>query len=197
MKSLIVISLCFLSFHLMGQEEIDPIDEGSNIEVESYTPDTVAQKGSKLFSGRPGKAMLYSLVLPGAGQGFVNKKLWKVPIVYGALGGMAFVMIDSRKEYRRFQDALIAEVDGEEHEFSGILDSPAAIKPFRDRALKTYENNIIYFSLIWVLQSVEAFVDAHLIGFDVTEDLSIRTKPALIPFGNQNLAMGIGITLSF
>ena len=196
MKVFLLILFFFTSTFLLAQEEVgDPLPNG-DIEVENYA-DTAVVETSKLFSGKPGKAMLYSLVLPGAGQGIINKKLWKVPFVYGALGGMAFVMIDSRKEFRRFQDALIAQVDGEEHEFTGFLDSAEAIKPYRDRAQKTYENNVIYFSLLWVLQSVEAFVDAHLIGFEVSEDLSFRPKPAIIPVGNQGIAMGIGIAISF
>jgi len=196
MKVFFLILFFGLSTMLLAQEEIESPIPNSENEVENYQDTTVAET-SKLFSGRPGKAMLYSLVLPGAGQAFVNKKLWKVPFVYGALGGMAYVVIDSGKQFRRFQDALIAQVDGEEHEFTGFLDSPAAIKPYRDRAQKSYENNIIYFSLLWVLQSVEAFVDAHLIGFEVSDDLSFRSKPAIIPVGNQGLAMGIGITISF
>lgn len=198
MKYLFLSLFFIFALNISVQAQEDVIDEGSAEVIDLSSDSTIiAEKKSKLFSGRPGKAFLHSLVIPGAGQGVINKKWWKVPLVYAAVGGMGVAMFDNKKTYKRFQDALIAEVNGEEHEFSGRLDSPEAIKPFRDRALRQYENSVIFFAVVWILQAGEAFVDAHLIDFDISDDLSLRVKPVFVPSANQLAGPGLGISLSF
>ena len=67
----------------------------------------------------PTKAGLYSAVLPGLGQ-YYNKKYWKIPIVWGAVGTGVGIALWNDKQYKRYRNAFVAELNGLPHEFSGI-----------------------------------------------------------------------------
>jgi len=144
------------------------------------TPKKV-KKGS-IFSGRPGKSMLMSLVVPGAGQ-IYNKSYLRVPFVWGAVGGVGWVMIFNTKEYNCLRDSYIHRIDGTPYIpancSSGLRDniplySDEATRIYRDRANTNRQIWIVGFTLVWLLNGVDAFVDAHLKDFDIDEDLSIE-----------------------
>ncbi len=142
----------------------------------------------------PNRAAAMSLLLPGSGQ-IYNKKLWKLPIVYGALGGLGFYAIESTKDYRTFRDAYLAVVDNEVDTVSPFATlSESGHLTLRDRFNKQRQQAYIFFTLAWILNSVDAFVDAHLNSFDVSEDISMQINPASIRVGDAN---GLGLGLHF
>ena len=147
---------------------------------------------NRLFSGRPGKAALYSLILPGAGQ-IYNKKYWKAPIVWGALGGMGYWMyfnIDQYNDYgSRYEQAL---KDGADPEGQYTTEQ---LRLLRNQANKNRQLSIFLFALTWVANSVEAFTDAHMMEFDVNEDLSIVITPAY--YDAYAGTTGIGVAIRF
>ncbi len=67
----------------------------------------------------PHKASVYSAIIPGAGQVY-NKKYWKVPIVYIALGSAAYFTFDNRKKYNQYRDAFQLRQENEIDEYNGI-----------------------------------------------------------------------------
>lgn len=144
----------------------------------------------------PKKAAYLSLAFPGLGQAY-NKRYWKLPIVYAAYGGLIYGITFNTSEYRRYRDAYAAELAGEEHEFSNIPSADAAtLKRFRDGNRKNMELTYIGLVILHLLQATEAFVDAHLISFDVSDDLSLDLNPS---FEYQNVytgpTLGLGISL--
>ncbi len=144
----------------------------------------------------PNRAAALSLLLPGSGQVY-NKKYWKLPLVYGALGGLGFLIVDSTKDYRTFRDAYLAVVDDDiltENPFPTLSES--SLLTIRDRFNKRRQQGIIFFSLAWILNSVDAFVDAHLASFDVSEDISMHVNPEGIRVGGTN-AFGVGIHFTY
>lgn len=167
-----VLALFFvcLSIHdVMSQEATD-----------STVVDTFKMKEKKgsIFSGRPGKSMLMSLVIPGAGQ-IYNKSYLRVPFVWGAVGGMGGVMYYNIRQYNCLSDAYKASVDNEPYVFpdhcdayDGITD-PGRLKALRDDANNARQLSIVGFSLVWLANGIDAFVNAHLKEFDMNEDLSI------------------------
>lgn len=130
----------------------------------------------------PKKAATLSLVLPGAGQ-LYNKRWWKVPLVYGAMGGMVYSIDYNTRNYRRFRDAYILALKGLPHEFSQFNLETTAIKRYRDQFDKRRQLSWIGLVAVHLLQAAEAFVDAHLMQFDVSDDLSLHWQlgPALVP----------------
>lgn len=133
---------------------------------------------SVLFSGKPGRALSYSLLLPGAGQ-IYNKKYWKLPIVYAGLGTMVYFIQFNNQEFKRYDNALRERVDNPsdpQDEFVGIL-SVTGIDSYR----KFYDRNLqlsyIGLGIVYLLTGIDAYVDAHLNEFDISKDLSLQLTP--------------------
>jgi hypothetical protein len=147
----------------------------------------------------PKKAAYWSLAFPGAGQ-IYNRSWWKVPIVYGAIGGMVYLIDFNTRQYNRLRTALDLKRQDLPHEFSGTnIDSESALLALRDDFDKDRQLSYIFTVVIYGLQAMEAFVDAHLQNFDVDEDLSFRLKPSfeLDPsVGQPTLGFGIVVPLN-
>ncbi len=130
----------------------------------------------------PKKAALLSTFLPGAGQAY-NKKYWKMPIVYGGLGASLYFIIDNNKNYRRFRQEYISRVNPK----PGDPAPDPALSAYRDQDLITIQDtyrrwrdmSYIAFGLVYVLQIVDASVDAHFYDWEtkINEDLSLRIAP--------------------
>lgn len=143
----------------------------------------------------PKKAAIMSLAIPGGGQ-FYNKRWWKVPLVYGAIIGMGFTIDYNQSNYRRLRDALELKRDGEPHEFTGTtIDSERSLRSLRDQFDKNTQMAYVGMFLVYTLQAMEAYVDAHLKTFDVSDNLSFRLKPKMEPSSFGGAVMGVGISV--
>lgn len=148
----------------------------------------------------PRKAVLLATLLPGAGQAY-NKKWWKLPLVYGALGGMAWWTYDNASTYSEYSinyKALADEnpntqVTDPRYEFVPI----ETLRTSRDRFRKYTEQSYLTLGLLYLLSITDAYVDAQLHGFDVSDDLSLRLVPATSATPGDGIALGIGLRLSF
>lgn len=126
----------------------------------------------------PKKTLTYSLILPGMGQAY-NRRWWKLPFVYGAVGGLVYAIDFNQSRYRRLRDALEAELLGEVHEFTdtpiGNANSLRSNRDTYDRYTQlSYMGSILLYGVI----AIEAFTDAHLQNFDISDDLSMEIKPS-------------------
>ena len=140
--------------------------------------DTLSKKKEKRAKFKrdivPKKALIYSLVLPGLGQAY-NRRWWKLPLVYGALGGVIYSIDFNTKQYNRLNTALNLKRQDMEHEFTGTtIDSETSLKNIRDDFDKNRQLSYIGLVVVYALQSIEAFVDAHLQNFDMDDDLSFK-----------------------
>lgn len=159
----------------------------SNDTLRQSSKDTVAKK---IYS--PRVAAIRSAILPGLGQAY-NRKYWKMPIVYGALGATAYVFNFNLKEYKSVGYAYRVLIQRDTANFKNVDED---LKPFVDanasNSLRNYRNqkrrdidySVLVFILFWGLNVVDATVDAHLKGFDVSDDLSLRIKPGYNSFSN-------------
>lgn len=144
---------------------------------------------------RPGrKAALYSLAFPGLGQAY-NRKYWKLPIVYGAIGTTLYFTVSNSQKLKEYNTALSAELRGETHQFSGIL-SESQITRSRNFYRKNTELSALLTALFYGLNIVDAVVDAHLFKFDISDDLSFQWQPDLLT-GNNSVIPGIHLSLQF
>lgn len=167
--------------------KIDSTKEGVKKEVRVYSPKSAA---------------IRSAVLPGLGQ-IYNKKYWKVPIVYGALGvtaGVFFYNLTNYKDTRFAYQALYkaskpgatAADSVDYYKIKPPLQkySLNTLKSYRDGFRRDIDYSALVFILLWGLNVVDAAVDAHLKAFDVSPDLSLRIKP-----GHSQMAGTNGISL--
>ena len=143
----------------------------------------------------PQRATLYSAVLPGAGQ-IYNRKYWKAPIVWGGLGACLYFVQRNGKEYRRYKDAYLAVTDGDPtttDEFDGRI-SAAQLLDVTDTYRKWRDMSYIATGLVYILNIVDASVDANFVRFDVGRDLSLGVGPSLELTAQQ--APGLRLSLA-
>ena len=146
---------------------------------------------------RPAKAAFYSAVLPGLGQAY-NKKFWKIPIVYGAIGTGLYFYLDNNKLYKQYRNAYKRRLAGfTDDEFYGPGDTPFLSDEALIRAQRTLKRNKELSMLVtvglYVLNIIEANVDAHLLQYNLDENLAL--KP-FIDFNNPNYTTQIGLSLN-
>lgn len=145
----------------------------------------------------PTRAGLYSAVLPGLGQ-YYNRKYWKIPLVWGAVGTGVGIAVWNQKQYTRYRNAFVSELNGQTHEFSDINGiTKEVLGRAQDRAKRQRDYAIAIAGLIYVLGIVDAVVDAHL--YDQRTDPDLAIKPTIID--NQwNISppkAGISISYNF
>jgi len=148
------------------------------------------------------RATLYSAILPGAGQVY-NKKYWKVPLVYSSLAIPVYFYFSNKTIYQEAQYALVVTIN------RSPPDSLDKVQPYlrpfvkagdvnglitgRDEARKNQDYSALFFILFYALNIVDATVDAHLKGFNVSSNLSFEVKPAILP----GEPLSPGMTIAF
>ena len=146
---------------------------------------------------RPAKAAFYSAVLPGLGQAY-NKKYWKIPIVYAAIGTGLYFYLDNNKLYKQYRNAYKRRLAGfTDDEFYGPGDTPFLSDEALIRAQRTLKRNKELSMLVtvglYVLNIIEANVDAHLLQYNLDENLALTP---FIDFNNPNYTTQIGLSLT-
>lgn len=139
------------------------------------------QKNNK-FRPVPRTATLLAL-LPGGGQ-IYNRSYWKIPIVYGGFVGLGYWVLDSRQKYQCYRKAYLAAVDTTYSvlPICGIdtsITEVSQLKSLRDNNQQMFEWSVIAFTAFYGLTILEAFVNAHLKSFDVSDDLTMTVRTGL------------------
>ena len=142
----------------------------------SLTGFTQSIKDNKIKSAK--KASILSIILPGSGQ-IYNKKYWKVPIIYSSLATSIYFICENQKKLTNYENAYVDRVNGRTDDYIDVYNNTQLIS-----IIDYYERNrdisMMITAAIYLLNIVDASVDAHLFDFDVSEDLSIETKPEII-----------------
>ncbi|MEO6220047.1 MAG: DUF5683 domain-containing protein [Ginsengibacter sp.] len=146
----------------------------------------------------PKVATFRSAVLPGWGQAY-NKRYWKIPIIYGALGITAGVFVYNLKTYKLLRKAIVLRSDtipGNDNQVDDqfLSLSTESIRTYRNAFRQNVDYSVLFFLVFWGLNVVDATVDAHLKAFDVTPDISMKVRPGI---NYMNTGAGISIVFSF
>lgn len=162
----------------------------------SQEKDTVIAKPIMEKEHSPKKATILSAVLPGAGQVY-NKKWWKVPIVYGAIGTLAYMGAQNNTAYVARFSELIYRTNHNgtpgNSEFAEYTD--AQLNEEINYHRKWRDNFFVFTGLAYVLNIVDANVDAHFYNFDVSDDLSMSVEPYNTWTPNNSFANGVTLRL--
>ncbi|MGB0427705.1 MAG: DUF5683 domain-containing protein [Flavobacteriales bacterium] len=143
----------------------------------------------------PNKALLLSMALPGAGQ-IYNQKYWKLPILYGGFALSAYLISENNKTYKVYKNALDIRLSGGEDEFIAIY-TEDNLRQLQQAYRNDRDLNILIAVGIYALQSIDAYVDAHLFNFDVSDDISFYIKPQVHHQFDGEMAMQIGFSLDY
>jgi Family of unknown function (DUF5683) len=158
------------------------------------TPDTVLiESYAKRFN--PAKASLYAAVLPGLGQ-IYNKKYWKLPLVYGGFAGIGYGLNFYQNLYQDYKNQLFYILENNvDMSQEGFTEDQ--LRPAIDRARRQRDFMIIVMGGMYILQIIDAHVDAHLKEFDLNPNLQVKVRPSVsndMLLGRQT---GFSITLRF
>ena len=137
----------------------------------------------------PKKAALYSAILPGAGQVY-TKKYWKVPVIYGGLITSAYYINESNDLYQLYKSTYLNRLDGDFNDNLNYSDSD--LRTLTEHYRRNREVSALLFTLTYILNIVDASVNAHLFDYDVSEDLSLHIQP--VYFSKENAS---GFSLFF
>ncbi len=175
-----------------------PVPTDSLAKVAEPVADKKVDSVLKVHS--PRKAIIRSAIIPGWGQ-IYNKKYWKLPLVYGALGATAYIFFDNLQVYRDSRFAYKAKFRASQGDSSLLPDvkpeylvySLESLRANRNEFRKYIDYSVLFFVFFWGLNVVDAAVDAHLKSFDVSPDLSLRIKPG---YSEMAGTKGISIILA-
>lgn len=167
---------------------------------DSLSRDTVPKHSIK-------KAVIFSAVLPGAGQ-FYNYKwtppqtkgknnvFWKVPLYYAAIGATSYFLIQNqliqaslKKEYYDRIDNVSPDKLNPEWE---LYDSEGIVTLYNTYSTRR-DLSILAFGAAYLFQVIEAGIGAHFVKFDISEDLTLHLQPVIL----NNRSAGIGLNLNF
>lgn len=147
---------------------------------------------------RPATAAILSTVLPGAGQVY-NKKYWKVPILYAGGGALIYFTISNYRGYVKYRDAYKMRVDQDPNTVDPYINiyDDNALRYLRDAYRRDFEFFTIMTGALYVINILDAYVDAHLKYFDVNENLALSVKPLFYQNNYSQFAGGISLNLKF
>lgn len=152
----------------------------------------------------PHKASIYSIILPGLGQAY-NKKYWKIPIIYAGFGVFYYFIDFNNTEYKAWREAYYHAINGDAseppvNEYEEMYgDRPDVLKDQKDYYRRNRDLTYILSGIWYLLNVVDATVDAHLFSWEVDDQLSLRVEPSLTypAYGFQPAGGGIRLTLNF
>ena len=192
---LLYIILFFATTLLFGQDN-DSLSVAKEAKV--VIKDTLTKKEA-YDPLAPSRAAFYSAALPGLGQAY-NKKYWKIPVIYAGMAAGVYFYIQNDNDYNRFRNAFKRRLAGfTDDEFFGTGTTPAISNDRLIDAQRSAQRNkdvsIIVSLAFYLLNIVDANVDAHLRQYDVSEDLSITPNLNTINFAQPSYGLSFKYTI--
>lgn len=183
----IILLFLLSSARAMAQDSLTVIPGDT---MTSTAPDTVVLKS---YAARydPRKALLYAAILPGLGQ-IYNKKYWKLPLVYGGFFGIGYAINFYQDNYKTYKSQLFYNLDnGYESDSESDPNDPdgyttGQLRTIVDKSRRERDFWVIMMGAMYILQIVDAHVDAHLKEFDLNPNLRVSIQPSV----NQDELMG-------
>ncbi|MFV0483335.1 MAG: DUF5683 domain-containing protein [Bacteroidales bacterium] len=204
LKCFLLVGVFFVFLHCVNAQTADStLDIGLSVENVDIRADSYKYKKS------PTTASLYSAILPGLGQ-IYNEAYWKVPLVYGLLGSMVYVVYFNDNQYKLYRQSYLDLTDADpntryyeniaswqwmmqdEQNFASRLNIASS------SARRNRDYMIIWTVVAYLAQIIDASVDAHLFDFDDSESLSYRFSPSpIVDPASGKCYPGLNFALTF
>ncbi|MFZ6052295.1 DUF5683 domain-containing protein [Halocola ammonii] len=183
-----IASLLFLlaTISCFSQNETYDVEQADTTDVESV------DESDPFASHPPRKATIMSAVLPGLGQAY-NKKYWKIPIVYAGIGTCVYFIVENGKSFRRYRDALIAVRDDDPNTVNTTQFNGSQLDQLQNTYRRWLDLSYVSLAAVYILQIIDANVDAHFFHFDISDDISLNWSPDinLAPTGSTGISLNI------
>jgi len=189
------IYLCFftlLSASVFAQKDSITVNKNETLKI-------IPQgKGGVYDALAPSKAAFYSAIFPGMGQVY-NKKYWKTPIVWGALGTSIYYYLDNNKEYKKYRTAYKLRKNNLKDAFTledgTEIISLETLERAQNQLRENRDLSLLTTVILYILQIVEASVNAHLLQFNTDDNLSL--KPTFINDPTWVEAPKVGLRIKY
>jgi len=147
----------------------------------------------------PGRATLYSLLVPGLGQAY-NGEYWKIPIYLGGLATAFYFYNTNSINYERYR-RIYKEATNTEVAYTGPISAETAVY-YRDIYRRYRDYSTLAMALIYALQVIDANVFSYMHDFEVADDMAMTVRPAVIMPDTQlafnpTPAFGINVGIRF
>lgn len=173
------------------------------------------KQAKERFIPDPKRAMWLAMVIPGGGQ-IYNRKYWKLPLIYGGFIGCVYAMTWNNTMYRDYSQAYIDIMDNDENtkSYENFLPPTYDVNANMDRLKDLFKRRKNYYRRyrdlsmfcmigVYALSILDAYIDAEMSSFDISDDLTLKVKPAIMNERNSVLqAQGVrsnsyGVQCSF
>jgi hypothetical protein len=209
-----VAGLLFYSMCISGQEYAD------SVPAQGFSQDTVIilqppEKNTAISAAAypsaedsyrqhsPAKATIMSAVLPGMGQ-IYNKKIWKLPIVYAAIGTTTYIFLKWQNQYQRHRKAYVDFNDGDPttNYYNEVIpvrysnDASRYLTHFKDVYHRYRDWAILAVVIAYGLNIIDANVDAHFFDYSIDDNISLNFQPCFLENGmySQKIALNLRFT---
>ncbi len=171
--------IVFSEATLLAQDSLKTIDDSTELKIQKHSPTMAA---------------IFSALVPGLGQAY-NKKYWKIPIIYTGFGVLGYFVYTNADRYDSYQQAYHFRVDGDSLTVDEFVNdySDADLLTLKKYYRRNLEISIIGTTVLYLLNIIDATVDAHLFYFDVSDDLSLRLEPYYYFSPQQKLFTGLSL----
>lgn len=173
------------------------------------------KQAKERFIPDPKRAMWLAMVIPGGGQ-IYNRKYWKLPLIYGGFIGCVYAMTWNNTMYRDYSQAYIDIMDNDENtkSYENFLPPTYDVNANMDRLKDLFKRRKNYYRRyrdlsmfcmigVYALSILDAYIDAEMSSFDISDDLTLKVKPTIMNERNSVLqAQGVrsnsyGVQCSF
>lgn len=191
-KCFYTLLLCLFSvLYSFSQKDKDSTNIGLDKELVVINEEVLANK--EIDPLRPSKAAFYSAIIPGLGQAY-NKKYWKIPLVWGGIGTGIYFYVSNDKQYDRYRDAYKRRLAGfKDDEFYNVVSDDGLIRA-QDQFRRNKEVSLLVTLGLYALNIIDANVDAHLLQFNVDENLSLSPH---YQYNQMENTSDLGLTVNF
>ena len=204
-------SLLTDSLNRKNQLELQLLDAPVDTAALTIKTDSIQEeftRPKKRFIPDSNRSVWLALVFPGGGQ-IYNRKYWKLPIVYGGFVGCAYALNWNNKMYKDYSQAYLdimdddpntksyedflplnSSITGQEERFKEIF------RKRKDLYRRQRDLSIFCFIGVYLLSIIDAYVDAELSDFDISNDIGLKIEPALFNDGNSKKFNSVGLQCS-
>lgn len=194
-KVILVLCLACFSANLLAQNDSVP----KSIELKKFKVKGKIKQGGIYNPLAPSKAAFYSAIFPGMGQ-IYNKKYWKAPIVWGALAIPVYYYQINNSDYKRFRTAYKLRRNGLVDEFNingQLIVSTETLETAQEQLRENRDMSLLTGVILYILQIVEASVNAHLLQFNTDDNLSFKPSVISNPIRFDAPTIGLKIKYTF
>ncbi len=153
------------------------------------------------FKPDPKRATWYAIVCPGLGQ-IYNRSYWKLPVLYGGALACTYLITWNGRMYNDYRNAYhdIIDSDPNTNSYMTLFPSydgsqswlPSTLKSKMNSYRRTRDMSVFAVVMLYMVSAVDAFVDAHLYDFTVSDDLSLRVEPIINSYSTDDRSRSFG-----